>query len=238
VLSRGLRVFDACLYLATTVGSDTARRSISLSRPVGPAIQKHVCQHCKCSVIFEASPRYDVDRLHLETLGPSSTTGLLELASLALDVWLLVLVGAHAEVLDSLSGVLWSSQQNNVAASWGSHGQLVESQALTAGLLDSGTGSRGESQSSDGQLGDDVHSVVVGDCADDCDGLALVGLLGGWGADFAVNAGEGHGWAVDSRHEQSLEDDLVEVGIGSSCASSVLLVLGLWSVWYSRARNL
>lgn len=136
-------------------------------------------------------------------------------------------MGTHTEVLDGLSGVLWSSQQNNVAASWGSHGQLVESQALTAGLLDSGTGSGGESQSSDGQLGDDVHSVVVGDCADDCDGLALVGLLGGWGADFAVDAGEGHGWAVDSRHEQSLEDDLVEVGIGSSCASSVLLVLGL-----------
>lgn len=169
-------------------------------------------------VIFEANPRYSTDRLHLETLRPSSATSLLELSAFALDIWLLVLVWSHAEVLDRLSGVLWSSQQNNIAAGRGSHGQLIEGQTFTTSLLNSSSGSGCESESSDGKLRDVLESVVIGDCANHCDGLALVGLLGGRCADFAVDSGEGHGWPVYSRHEQSLEDDLVEVGIGSSCA--------------------
>ena len=87
-------------------------------------------------------------RLDLETLGPSATTSLLEFATLALDIWLLVLVWAHSEMLDSFSGILWSSQQNNVGTSGSSHGQLVESQTFTTSLLNAGASSRSESQSS------------------------------------------------------------------------------------------
>ena len=67
--------------------------------------------------------------LNLETSGAPATTGLLELATLGLDVWFLklyvsvlfkpdprmktdlVLVWAESEMLDSLSGVLGSSQE-------------------------------------------------------------------------------------------------------------------------------
>jgi len=143
-----------------------------------------------------------------------------------------VLVWSHAEVLDSLSGVLWSSQQNNIATSWGSQGQLIESQAFTTGLLNPGSSCGCESECGDRELGDDLKSVVVCDGTDDCDGLALVGLLGGLSADFAVDAGDGHGWSIYSRHKQSLEDDLVEVGIGSSSKESVELdeQLQIWVV--------
>lgn len=58
--------------------------------------------------------------LDLETSGPSASTSLLELASLGLDIWFLVLVWAETEMLESLSGVLWSSEENGVASSWGS----------------------------------------------------------------------------------------------------------------------
>lgn len=56
-----------------------------------------------------------------------------------------MLVGSETEVLDSLAGVLGSSQQNNIASSGVSQSQLVQSQSLTTGLLDPGTGSGGES---------------------------------------------------------------------------------------------
>lgn len=92
-------------------------------------------------------------RLHLETLGPSATTSLLELATLALDVWLLVLVWSHTEVLDGLTSVLGSSQQNNIATSWGTESELIESETLTTSLLNSCSGSSGESESDDGKLG-------------------------------------------------------------------------------------
>lgn len=132
-----------------------------------------------------------------------------------------MLVWSHAEMLDRLSGVLWSSQQNNVATSWGSQGQLIEGKTLATGLLNSSAGGRCESEGGDRELGDDLKSVIVCDGANNCDGLALVSLLGGLSADFAVDSGDGHGWSVYSRHEQSLEDDLVEVGIGSSSKESV-----------------
>jgi len=143
-----------------------------------------------------------------------------------------VLVWSHTEVLDGLSGVLGSSQQNNIATSWSSQGQLIKGQAFTTSLLNPGSGCRCESESGDGELGDDLKSVVVGDSANDCDGLALVSLLGTLSANFAVDSGDRHGRSVYSRHEQSLEDDLVEVGIGSSSKESVKLdeQLQIWVV--------
>jgi hypothetical protein len=59
------------------------------------------------------------ERLDLETTRSSTTTSTLELATLALDVWLLVLMWAEAEVLDSLTGILWSTEQESVGTSWG-----------------------------------------------------------------------------------------------------------------------
>ena len=75
------------------------------------------------------SPSVVISNLNLETSGTPSSTSLLELATLGLDVWFLklyvsvlfkpdprmktdlVLVWAESEMLDSLSGVLGSSQE-------------------------------------------------------------------------------------------------------------------------------
>jgi hypothetical protein len=84
-----------------------------------------------------------------------------------------VLVRAEAEVLDGLTRVLRSTEEEDVRASRGAERKLVKCDGLTTGLLDAGTGGCGESQGGDGQLGDLVEAVVIGDGADDRADLAL-----------------------------------------------------------------
>lgn len=129
--------------------------------------------------------------LDLETSRASATTSALELAALGLDVGLLVLVGAHTEVLDSLTGVLWTADQQGVAASGGTQSQLVESQGLATGGENAAAGRSGESQSGDGHLGDLEKTVVVSNSADNDDSLALAVLV-----DLGLDAGEGDGRSV------------------------------------------
>jgi hypothetical protein len=92
--------------------------------------------------------------LDLETSGPSATTGTLELASLAGDIWLLVRVWAETEMLDGFTRVLWSAEEKSVGAGWGALRKLIEGEALTTGLDDTGTGGCGEAEGGDGELGD------------------------------------------------------------------------------------
>lgn len=164
----------------------------------------------------QAKPYEQLVPLHLETLRSSPSSSLLELPALALDVWLLVLVRTHAEVLDCLSCVLGAAQQNDVAAGWVLHGQLIQGETLTAGLLDPGARSGGESEGCDVQLGDLEHAVVVGHGANYGDGLVGVGLLCTLARHFAGDAGDGHGRAVDAGHEEALEHDSVERSVGSA----------------------
>ena len=112
--------------------------------------------------------------LNLETTRPSASTGTLELASLALDVGLLVLVGTHAEVLDGLTRVLRTTEEDGVGTGGEAGGDLVDGEDLTTGLLDAGTSRRSEAEGSDGELGELQQAVVVGDGANDDNGLALV----------------------------------------------------------------
>jgi hypothetical protein len=121
-----------------------------------------------------------------------------------------VAVRAETEVLDSLTGVLGTTEDQGVAASGSTESKLIEGDSLTAGSKDASTGGGSEAERSDGELGADQHAVVVGDGADNDDG-ALV-ILG----DVGCNAGEGDGRAVGLRHKQAAEDDLVEVGVGAT----------------------
>ena len=61
-------------------------------------------------------------------------------------------VWAKTKVLDSFTGVLGSTEEKRVGASWGPQGDLVNGERLTTSLLDAGAGSRGEAESGDGQL--------------------------------------------------------------------------------------
>jgi hypothetical protein len=136
--------------------------------------------------------------LDLETLGSSATTTTLELATLALDVWLLALMGTHTEVLDGLAGVLGTTEEDNVATSRVLKGELIEGQALTACSLDASASRRSEAKSSDGQLGDCEETVVIGDGTDNGDSLTLVCLLSSLGAGLCDNSGDRDGRSVDS----------------------------------------
>ena len=117
--------------------------------------------------------------LHLETLGASATTGTLELATLGLDEGLLVGVGTEAEVLVGLTGALGATDEDDVGASRGAEGELVEGQALTAGGENAGAGSGSEAESADAELGALGHASVVGDLGNGGHDLALVLLVGG-----------------------------------------------------------
>lgn len=105
-------------------------------------------------------------RLNLETTRPSASTGTLELAALALDVRLLVGVGTEAEVLEGLTGVLGSTEEEGVGSSGETGSDLVDGEALTTGLLDASAGRGGEAESRNGELGDLEHTVVVSDGTD------------------------------------------------------------------------
>ena len=104
--------------------------------------------------------------LDLETTRPSATTGTLELAALALDVRLLVRVGTEAEVLECLTGVLGSTEEEGVGSGGGTGSDLVDGEALTASLLDASTGRGSEAESRNRELGDLEHAVVVSDGTD------------------------------------------------------------------------
>jgi len=73
------------------------------------------------------------------------------------------------------------------------------------------------------QLGDGQQAVVICDGANYGDGLVGIGLLCALGGDFAGDAGDGHGRAVDAGHEEAFEDNFVEVGVGSAGKEAVQL---------------
>ena len=91
------------------------------------------------------------------------------LAALGESVGLLVLVGAHTEVLDGLARVALAAEQDGVGASGCTEGELVEGENLTAGLEDALAGGRGEAEGGDGELGQFGQADVIGDGADNDD---------------------------------------------------------------------
>lgn len=88
----------------------------------------------------------------------------------------LVRVGAETEMPDRLAVALRATEEDDVGASWGTHSELVESQALAAGLLNASTSRRGEAQGADAHLGDLEETVVIGDRGHNGSDLALVSL--------------------------------------------------------------
>lgn len=122
--------------------------------------------------------------LDLETSAPSPSTRLLELSPLALNIRLLVLMRAHAKVLDGLSRILGTSQQYYVRASRVLHGQLVDRHAGASSLLNADASCGCETQGSDVQLRDGEEAVVVCNGAHNTDRLVGIRFLGGFAGDL------------------------------------------------------
>lgn len=90
----------------------------------------------------------------------------------------LVLVGSEAEMLDSLSGILWSSEEKGIASSRSSQCQLIQSQSLSTSSDDASTSGCSEAKGSNAELGYSQETVIIGDSANYDNGL-VVRLLGG-----------------------------------------------------------
>ena len=123
-------------------------------------------------------------------------------------------------MLDSFPRVSLSSQQDSVCTLWCPQSQLIQSDDLATTLLDPLTGSLGDSQSSNAQLGDLQHSHIVRDSSDDDN--SFTGIFLGVG-DLAVDKADADGRTVDAGLEEPFEDCLVELGVGTAGEESVQL---------------
>lgn len=164
--------------------------------------------------ILSRCPRYC---LYLEAIGLPAATGALELPALGddsgLDAGVSVRVvggSAMAKVLDSLSGALRTTQENSIGSLGGAQGQLIQSEALTAGLDDASSGSLGEASSSNLQGRHFQKTRIVGDSSNNDCGLVLLALH------VSRKAGDRQRSPVDSGHSQSLRHSLGKVRLGSS----------------------
>jgi len=131
---------------------------------------------------------------------------------------LLVLVRAETKVLEGLARVLGATQEERVGAGRLGQSELIERDRLAASSRDASASSGGEAQSRDFGLGRLEQAVIIGDGANYDDRLLLVAVL-----QVGGDTGERHGRAVDARHEEAAEDDLVEGAVGTTSQETVEL---------------
>lgn len=116
-----------------------------------------------------------------------------------------MLVGTKAKVLDSLSGVLGTSEEEGVASGRGTESQLIESQNLPTSSNNTRTGGSSEAEGCNAELWNCQETVVIGDSANNDDGL-VVRLLRG----VRDDSGDRNWRSVDAGHKKAAEHNLVE----------------------------
>lgn len=129
----------------------------------------------------------------------------------------LVSVGTKAKMLHGLAGILGSTQEKSVRSSWRPKSELIQSQCLTPSFLNPGSSSGGKAKRSHGHLGHRQKAVVISNRPDDDHSLALVRL-----GDVRNDTRNRDGRAIDSRHKEPTQNDLVEVGIRAACGMSLI----------------
>jgi hypothetical protein len=117
----------------------------------------------------------------------------------------LVFVRSKPKVLDSFSGVLGPPEEECITSSRSSQGQLIQSQSLSTCGEDTSTSGCSKSEGSNAELGNNEEAVVIGDCANNDNGL-VVRLLGG----VRDNSGDGNRRPVDAGHEKPAKNNLIE----------------------------
>ena len=120
-------------------------------------------------------------------------------------------------MLHGLARVLGATEQDAAAAGGSHDSELIEGEALAAGLEDASTGVLGEPQGNDAELGDLKHTDIVSDGPDQDSGLVLLALheLG--------QLAQGKRRLVSLGHKQPLQDNLVEVAVGPALQEAVEL---------------
>jgi hypothetical protein len=105
-----------------------------------------------------------------------------------------------------------TSEEDGVFASWSNLSELVEGQALTAGLDDSSSGGTGELQSADSELWNNWKSLVVQNSANNNQNSLLL-VLGVSNLDQSAQ----RDWeSVVQTLVKSLVDNFVELRVSSS----------------------
>jgi len=153
--------------------------------------------------------------LDLEAAALSASASSLELATLGANVGTRLGVGLSwslSEVSVGRAGSAASLHQDGVLSFGGLEGQLIEGKDLSSGLENTFAGASGDVHGAQRQLGDLVKTKVVGDGADHDCGLTIAARL----LHHARDASDGHWRPVHAAHIQTLQDNLVELGLGST----------------------
>ena len=123
----------------------------------------------------------------------------------------------NTKVLNSLSSILGSTQKNGAGAGRGSHGQLIEGQAFTSSLDNSSSSGSSESKGANGHLGDGEKTVVIGDGSNEDGDLCVLAIH------VANELGERKRRAVDAGHKETLQNNLVKLGVCAAGKEAVKL---------------
>merc|ERR1712079_913418 len=152
------------------------------------------------------------DILLLVASGSSPASGSLELAALGADerlgagIW----HSGHSEVLDGLALLTGSLHEHRVLPGWCPDGQLVEGHDLSSSLQDSLASLLSHPEGAHSHLRDFEDPDVVGDGSNtDTHLVSVTSLL-----HVAGQSSDRERRPVDLGHEESPQDDLVELGIG------------------------
>lgn len=164
-----------------------------------------------------------VSSLFLVAAWCSTTTSTFKFASLGSDIWSRVWVRntrSLSEVLACLTSITFALHQNCVLSSWWQEGQLIESEHFTASLDDSLACTLGDSQSTDANFWNIENSQVVCDSSDNDGNISLFCLASLHQAQYALKR---NNWLVDATHEETAQNDFVELLMGSSIQESIEL---------------
>merc|ERR1719278_2105258 len=149
--------------------------------------------------------------LLLVASGSSPASGSLELAALGANKRLGAGVGdsGSSEVLDGLALLAGSLHEHRVLPGWSPDGELVEGHDLSSSLQDSLPSLLSHPEGAHRHLGDVKDPDIVGDGAHTDSNLFGVASL----LHVAGQSGDGERRPVDLGHEESPQDDLVELGV-------------------------
>ena len=154
-------------------------------------------------------------RLDLETTRRTLTTSTFELTAFRTDIRLLVLVRTETKVFGRFTSVLGTTDENSVGTSRSTESQLIQGQAFTTSLQDTSLGSLGEVKSSNRDLGNFEETAVISNSTNNNNSVVALGATN--------NARETDRGTVDTRHKETLQDDLVELGISATGKETVKL---------------
>ena len=118
----------------------------------------------------------------------------------------------HAKVLVGLTSVPLATEEQGASTGGRASGELIERQGFSSSIQDALLCTASEPKSSDGDRRELVEANIVCDGSNDDDNFSLVArrrchLLG--------HSRERDGWAVDFRHEETLQDGLVKRCVGA-----------------------